>query len=49
MRMGGPIWTDPIVDEGFLGGVLGEMEGNKEGYGHHKRVIGKLKNLSNEV
>ena len=48
MRMGGPIWTDPIVDEGFLGGVLGEMEGD-EGYGHGKRMVGKLRNLSNEV
>ena len=47
--MGGPIWTNPIVDEEFLASVLGEMDGNKEKYGHHKRMIGKLKNLSEEV
>ena len=47
--MGGPIWTHPTVNEEFLASVLGEMDGNKEKYGHHKRMIGKLKNLSGEV
>uniref|UniRef100_A0A7S4PCC0 tRNA (guanine(26)-N(2))-dimethyltransferase n=1 Tax=Paramoeba aestuarina TaxID=180227 RepID=A0A7S4PCC0_9EUKA len=48
-RMGGPIWTHPTVNEDFLKGVLAEMEGHKEKYGHHKRMIGKLKSLQDEL
>jgi len=48
-RVGGPIWSEPIVEGEFLKGVVEHLKANEKLYGHAKRVGSMLTALSEEV